>query len=100
MDRNTLAKIRTRMINGATVFQVALFVRIFYCFALAPRQLCGLNDHDNLAAGWALAEALKSTSFIQHLGISDPYSGPPAFGPATSLLDTLIRMGPAHPFYM
>src|SRR5580704_3521277 len=100
MNRTNIASFRARAVNGASVFMLALALRLFYCFALSPRQLCGLNDHDNLAAGWGLAEALKSTSFVHHLGIADPYNGPGAFGPATSLLDTLIRMGPAHPFYM
>ena len=81
MDRKTIAMIKARIINGATVFLSALAVRLLDCFALSPRQLCGLNDHDNLAAAWGIAEALKSSTFIHHLGIADPYNGPQAFGP-------------------
>jgi hypothetical protein len=85
-----------RFTNGVSVLLLALLVRLTYCFVIAPRQLCGLNDHGNCELGSMVATAMQSRN-LKYLAL--PIEGP-VFGPPSNLIDFLVRSGPVHPLYL
>ena len=75
---------------------VALIVRLWYCFLLAPRQVCGFNDKTFFGLGSGLNEAIHSSSLLHHLGM--PF-GMQLFN-STTLLEQLANTGPVNPLYI
>lgn len=90
--------VRDIVANGMFILALAIVVRLIFCFLVAPRQVCGLNDANQLILASALEHVARQTGSWNGLGTALSSQFIPHLGQVA--LEAISRTGPLYPAYL